>query len=113
MKLILAYIRPVKRDEVVQRLRRMSVPGASLSPVNGFGREADPDGTPSYDPAVSPYADMVRLEIVCAEDRAEEWARAVAEAARTGRRGDGKVFVLPVERGIDIRTQQATDDAGV
>lgn len=110
MKMIVAYIRPITQDDVVQRLRQMEVPGASLSTVEGFGREADPEGTESYGPQVSPYADMVRLEIVCAEDRAEEWARAIAEEAQTGRRGDGKVFLLPVAEAIDVRTHETGTD---
>ncbi len=104
MNMIVAYIRPIVQDEVVERLRGLEVPGASLSEVNGFGREADPDGGESYGPQVSPYADMVKLEVVCSADRVEPLAHAIAEAAQTGRRGDGKVFVLRVERGIDIRT---------
>lgn len=110
MKLIMAYIRPIIQDEVVERLRKMNVPGASLSPVDGFGLEADPSGTESYGPQVSPYAKMVRLEVVCPDDRVEPLAHAIAAEAQTGRRGDGKVFVLPVEQAIDIRTQETGQD---
>jgi nitrogen regulatory protein P-II len=52
---------------------------------------------------------MVRVEIACADDRVEDWTRALAEAARTGRRGDGKVFVLPVADAVDIRTLHTGD----
>lgn len=110
MKLITAYIRPIVQDKVVERLRTMEVPGASLSEVDGFGREADPEGKKSYGPQVSPYANMVKLEVVCSADRAEPLAHAIAEEAQTGRRGDGKVFVVPVERTIDIRTFSALPD---
>jgi len=109
MKMIVAYIRPVKQDEVVERLRRMGVPGASMHPVEGFGLEADPSGQDSYGPQVTPYAETVRVEIVCSDDRVEDWTRAIAEAAQTGRRGDGKVFVLPVANAVDIRTLQTGD----
>lgn len=104
MYLIIAYIRPFLQDEVAERLRQMSVPGASFSRVDGFGREADPEGQESYGPQVSPYADMMKLEVVCPADRVTELSEAIAEEAQTGRRGDGKVFVLPVDRGLDIRS---------
>jgi len=109
MKMIVAYIRPVKQDEVAERLRRMKVPGTSMHPVDGFGLEADPDGQASYGPQVTPYAEMVRVEIACSDDRVEDWTQAIAEAAQTGRRGDGKVFVLPVTNAVDIRTLQTGD----
>lgn len=109
MNMIVAYIRPIVKDEVVDRLRRMEVPGASLSEVDGFGLEADPSGEASYGPQVSPYVTTVKLEVVCAEERAPAIAEAIAEAAWTGRRGDGKVFVLPVGRAIDIRTHSGSE----
>ena len=105
MQMIVAYIRPLVKDEVAERLRKLKVPGASLSRVDGFGREADEEGRESYGPQVSPYADMVKLEVVCSADRADELAEAIADEAQTGRRGDGKVFILPVDRMIDIRTR--------
>jgi nitrogen regulatory protein PII len=105
MKKITAYIRPIMQDEVVERLQGMEVPGASLSEVDGFGREADPEGGKSYGPQVSPYQRIVKLEVVCSDDEAMGIAEAIAETAQTGRRGDGKVFVTPVTQAIDIRTQ--------
>lgn len=110
MQMIVAYIRPLVKDAVAERLRALAVPGASLSRVDGFGREADAQGRESYGPQVSPYADMVKLEVVCEDDRAEELAEAIADEARTGRRGDGKVFILPVERSLDIRTHQTKEE---
>jgi len=111
MQMIVAYIRPLVKDEVVERLRTLEVPGASLSRVDGFGREADEEGRESYGPQVSPYADMMKLEVFCPDERTEELVEAIADEAQTGRRGDGKVFILPVERGLDIRTQSWTDAA--
>jgi nitrogen regulatory protein PII len=110
MQMIVAYIRPFVKDEVAERLRRMQVPGASMTRVDGFGREADAEGRESYGPQVAPYADMVKLEVVCDDGHADAFAKAIAEEARTGRAGDGKVFILPVRRAIDIRT--FPDDAG-
>lgn len=105
MQMIVAYIRPLVKDDVAERLRALEVPGASFSRVDGFGLEADTEGGTSYGPQVSPYADMVKLEVVCSADRVQQLAEAIADEAQTGRRGDGKVYVLPVERGLDIRTQ--------
>ena len=110
MQMIVAYIRPIVKDEVAERLRKLKVPGASLSRVDGFGREADSQGQKSYGPQVSPYADMVKLEVFCPDERVDELAEAIADEARTGRRGDGKVFILPVDRMIDIRTQSWSDE---
>ena len=110
MQMIIAYIRPIVKDEVVERLRTLKVPGASLSRVDGFGREADAHGGESYGPEVSPYADMVKLEVVCADERVDELAETIADEARTGRQGDGKVFILPVDRMIDIRSQSWSEE---
>ena len=110
MQMIIAYIRPIVKDEVAERLRKLKVPGASLSRVEGFGREADAQGRESYGPQVSPYADMVKLEVVCPTDQVEGLAEAIADEAQTGRRGDGKVFILPVDRMIDIRTQSWSEE---
>lgn len=109
MKMIVAYIRPVVQDQVVEHLRTMEVPGASLSPVQGFGLEADTTGEESYGPQVSPYTETIKLEVACPDARVDELAEGLADAARTGRRGDGKVFILPVHRSIDIRTHEPSD----
>jgi nitrogen regulatory protein P-II 1 len=106
MQMIVAYIRPLVQDEVAERLRALEVPGASFSRVDGFGLEADPEGKKSYGPQVSPYADMLRLEVVCPAERTDELAEAIADEAQTGRRGDGKIYVLPVRGELDIRTYQ-------
>lgn len=110
MKKILAYLRPIVQDEVVERLRKMDVPGASLSEVDEFGREADPEGGESYGPQVSPYQRIVKLEVICGDEESSDIAEAIAETAQTGRRGDGKVFVTPVVQAIDIRTQNTGED---
>ena len=110
MKLIVAYIRPIVQDEVAERLQTMEVPGVSLSEVDGFGREADPEGEESYGPHVSPYQRIVKLEVFCREERVQEIAEAIAKTAQTGRRGDGTGFVLPVSEAIDIRTQETGED---
>ncbi|HHP7237478.1 P-II family nitrogen regulator [Longibacter sp.] len=109
MNMIVAYIRPNMKESVVERLRQLRAPGASFTDVEGFGLEADATGQRSYHEHVAPYTHKVKLEVVCSEDRADEIARAIAGAASTGRRGDGKVYVLPVQSRFDIRTFE-TDD---
>ncbi|NBB86641.1 MAG: DUF3240 domain-containing protein [Bacteroidetes bacterium] len=111
MQMIIAYIRPRMRDAVMDRLRRLKVPGASLSTVEGFGHEAGPDGERTYAESVSPYITKLKLEVVCQDERIDEIAEAIAAHAQTGRRGDGKVFILPVEQAIDIRTPRTGPEA--
>lgn len=112
MQMIIAYFRPRMRDAVVDQLRKMNVPGASLSTIEGFGREAGPGGERNYDESISPYVAKLKLEIVCQDDRVDDIAEAIANYAQTGRRGDGKIFVLPVLHAMDIRTHH-TDDAAL
>jgi nitrogen regulatory protein P-II 1 len=95
----------------MDRLRRLKVPGASLSTVEGFGHEAGPGGERTYTERVSPYVTKLKLEVVCQDDRIDETAEAIAAHAQTGRRGDGKVFILPVEQAIDIRTPRTGPEA--
>lgn len=104
MQMIIAYVRPRMRGAVMDRLRRLKVPGASLSMVEGFGHEAGPGGERTYEERVSPYVTKLKIEVVCEDERIDEIAAAIAEHAQTGRRGDGKVFILPVVRALDIRT---------
>jgi len=111
MQMIIAYIRPRMQDAVVEVLRRMNVPGASFSSVDGFGLEPDREGKASYDETVSPYAHKIKLEVVCTDERGTDLVDAIARAAQTGRRGDGKVYVLPVVQAVDIRTYDGSAKA--
>jgi len=104
MQMIVAFLCPRMRDAVMDRLRRLQVPGASLSTVEGFGHEAGPGGERTYAERVSPYVTKLKLEVVCQDERIDDITAAIAEHAQTGRRGDGKIFVLPVHRALDIRT---------
>ncbi len=105
--MIVAYFRPIVQDEVMERLRQMGVPGASLSKVHGFGLEADAAGKETYGPQVSPYKHTVKLEVICPDDREAELVDTIAQTAQTGQRGDGKIYVLPVQRAVDIRSYEA------
>jgi len=111
MQMIVAYIRPRMQDGVVEVLRRMKVLGASFSSIDGFGLETDREGKASYDETVSPYAHKIKLEVVCTDERGADLVDAIARAAQTGRRGDGKVYVLPVAQAVDIRTYDGSAKA--
>ena len=105
MKLIMAFVRTRMRDRIVEQLQAMEVPGASLSTIEGFGYEAeDGTGERSYEEDVTPYTRKLQIEIVCSDERVEPIVNAIADRAHTGRRGDGKIFVLPIEAAVDIRS---------
>ena len=104
MKMILAVIQPFKLDEVVRSLATVpGFTGMTVVPERGCGRTQMSRGT--VDPADLEYfADKVQLEIVIDDDRVAETVDAITRAARTGRDGDGVVFVVPVEQAFRIAT---------
>lgn len=107
MKLIIAIVQPFMAAEVVRVLHDLpSVTGATLTDVRGFGRARQAET--SHREAVTNEARKLRVEVVVRDEAAAEVAQAIRGAARTGNRGDGKVFVLPVERAMRV----ANDDEG-
>ena len=111
MKKIEAIIKPFKLDDVKDALTDLGVHGMTVTEVKGYGRQKG--HTELYRGAeyVVDFLPKVKLEIVVPEDRAEEIVDAVVRAARTGKVGDGKVFVSPVERTVRIRTGEQDEDA--
>lgn len=106
MKTIVAFIRPSKEEPVREALHDLlGVTGATFSDVRGFGRgrSRDPNRRPSEE-AVLGTLPKVRVEVMAAADHAEAVAAAIAAVAKTGNRGDGKVYVLPVESALRIST---------
>ena len=104
MKLIKCVIRPNKVDEVREALERLNLSGMTVTDVRGHGRQKGHTAVyrgKEYQVSLLP---KVEIEIVVANDLVEEVIRAVIAAARTGEIGDGRVFVLPVESGHNIRT---------
>lgn len=111
MKKIEAIIRPFKLDEVKDALDRTDVHGMTVTEVKGYGRSG---GKAAIFPGAEYVVDFVpklRIEVIVADDLVNAVIEAIADAARTGETGDGKIFVLPVEEAIRIRTGERGADA--
>ena len=111
MKKIEAIIKPFKLDEVKEALASAGVEGLTVSEVKGFGRQKG--HTELYRGAeyVVDFLPKVKLEIVVDDSKATAVVEAILTAARTGRIGDGKIFVLPVDDVVRIRTGERGGDA--
>ena len=111
MKLIMAVIKPFKLDDVREALTPLGVQGLTVSEVKGFGRQKGQ--TEIYRGAeyhVS-FLPKVKIEVVVADALAEQVVEAIARTANTGKIGDGKIFVLDVERAVRIRTGEQDGEA--
>ena len=111
MKLIIAFIRPFKLEEVREALSEVGVAGLTVTDVKGFGRQKG--HTEIYRGAeyVVDFVPKIKLEIVLAEDQVEACIESITKAAHTGRIGDGKIFVTPIEQVIRIRTGEEGESA--
>jgi nitrogen regulatory protein P-II 1 len=111
MKKVEAIIKPFKLDEVKESLSAIGVQGLTVSEVKGFGRQKG--HTELYRGAeyVVDFLPKVRLEIIATDEKVAEIVGVIEKAARTGRIGDGKIFVLPVEEVVRIRTGERGGDA--
>src|SRR5438270_2712471 len=104
MKLIKSIIRPNKVDEVKASLEKLHISGMTVTEVRGHGKQKGHTAIyrgKEYNVSLLP---KMQIEVVVTNNIAEEAIRAIVEAARTGEIGDGRVFVLPVERAYRIRT---------
>jgi nitrogen regulatory protein P-II 1 len=112
MKLITSIIKPFKLDEVREALAEIGVTGLTVTEVKGFGRQKG--HTELYRGAeyVVDFLPKVKVEVVVPNNRVETVTEAIIKAARTGKIGDGKIFVSPIEHAIRIRTGEE-DDAAV
>lgn len=111
MKKVVAIIKPFKLDDVKEALHEVGVSGITVSEAKGFGRQKG--HTELYRGAeyVVDFLPKVKLEIVVADGLADRTVEAIVNAARTGRIGDGKIFVSDVERVVRIRTGEQDEDA--
>ncbi|OGW01636.1 MAG: transcriptional regulator [Nitrospinae bacterium RIFCSPLOWO2_02_39_17] len=111
MKKIEAIIKPFKLDDVKDELNKAGVQGITVSEVKGFGRQKG--HTELYRGAeyVVDFLPKVKLEVIVPDDIAEKVVQTIINTARTGRIGDGKIFVYPVEDVIRIRTGERGKDA--
>ena len=111
MKLITAIIRPFKLDEVREALAQAGVSGITVTEVKGFGRQKG--HTELYRGAeyVVDFLPKIKIEIACSDDLVDKIVQAIVQAANTGRIGDGKIFVYPLQDVIRIRTGESGPDA--
>jgi nitrogen regulatory protein P-II 1 len=111
MKKIEAIIKPFKLDEVKEALQEVGLLGITVTEAKGFGRQKG--HTELYRGAeyVVDFLPKVKIEIVLPDDLVERAVEAIQTAARTGRIGDGKIFVTPVEEAIRIRTGERGGEA--
>jgi len=111
MKKIEAVIKPFKLDDVREALSEIGIAGMTALEVKGFGRQKG--HTELYRGAeyVIDFLPKVKLEVVVRDDQADTCIEAITNAARTGKIGDGKIFVSSVERVVRIRTGEEGDDA--
>lgn len=111
MKKIEAIIKPFKLDDVREALSEIGITGMTTTEVKGFGRQKG--HTELYRGAeyVVDFLPKVKIEIVIPEDQSETCIEAITKAARTGKIGDGKIFVTTVEHVVRIRTGEKDEDA--
>jgi nitrogen regulatory protein PII len=111
MKLIMAIIKPFKLDDVREALTPLGVQGLTVSEVKGFGRQKGQ--TEIYRGAEYHvnFLPKVKIEIVVDDNQVERAVEAIQKAAHTGKIGDGKIFVSPVEQAVRIRTGEAGSNA--
>ncbi|AZV93448.1 P-II family nitrogen regulator [Kerstersia gyiorum] len=111
MKLIIAIIKPFKLDEVRVALSTAGVQGMTVSEVNGFGRQKG--HTELYRGAeyAVDFLPKLRIEVVVPDAQLDTTLEAIESAAYTGKIGDGKLFVVPVERAVRIRTGESDESA--
>ena len=111
MKLIIAILRPEKLADVKRALFQVGVTGMTLSRVSGHGGERDVVQRYRGDTVVLEFHEKVRIEMACSEEFVERAIQAICSAARTGDVGDGKIFVLPLDHTVRIRTGERDNDA--
>jgi nitrogen regulatory protein P-II 2 len=111
MKMVVAIIKPFKLDDVREALSEAGVNGITVTEVKGFGRQKG--HTELYRGAeyVVDFLPKIKLEVAVADDQVERVTEAILHAAKSGKIGDGKIFVMPLETVIRIRTGELDGDA--
>jgi nitrogen regulatory protein P-II 1 len=111
MKKIEAIIKPHKLDEVKERLRQVGISGMTVTEVKGFGRTGGKTEVYRGSAYVVDFVPKVRIDVIVKDSMVSEAVQAIASAAKTGKIGDGKIFVTPVDEAIRIRTGETGDEA--
>lgn len=111
MKLVTAIIKPFRLDDVRNALNEVGVQGMTVSEVKGFGRQRG--HTELYRGAeyVVDFLPKAKIEVAVADDRVDEVTEAIVNSARTGKVGDGKIFVTQLDQALRIRTGETGDSA--
>lgn len=111
MKKIEAVIKPFKLDDVKEKLTEMGIRGITISEVKGFGRQKG--HTELYRGAeyVIDFIPKIKIEVVVSDEMVAQAVEVIGEAAKTGRIGDGKIFVMPIDEVIRIRTGETGENA--
>ena len=111
MKLVSAIIKPFKLDDVREALSEIGVQGITVTEVKGFGRQKG--HTELYRGAeyVVDFLPKVKVDVAIGDDLVEQAIEAISKAANTGKIGDGKIFVLPLEQAVRIRTGETGNEA--
>jgi nitrogen regulatory protein PII len=104
LKLVIGIVRPERSNQVLESLYRAEVKGFSISRVQGHGGELDRVETYRGTTVKMGLSEKVRFEVAVSDDFVDTTVEALCEGARTGEVGDGKIFVLPLERAVRIRT---------
>lgn len=111
MKKIESVIKPFKLDDVVDALAEVGVEGITVSEVRGFGRQKGRTEVYKGAEYVVDFLPKIKIEIVLTDALVESAVEAILKTAHTGKIGDGKIFVIPVESAIRIRTGERDDEA--
>jgi nitrogen regulatory protein PII len=111
MKKIEAIIQPFKFEDVKSALTQAGVEGMTITEVKGFGRQKGHKEIYRGSEYTVDVLAKVKIEVVAADDRAEIIVKTILESAKTGKIGDGKVFVLPVDEAYRIRTEESNEKA--
>jgi len=111
MKLVVAIIKPFKLDDVREALAEVGVQGITVTEVKGFGRQKGHAELYRGAEYVVDFLPKIKLEIAVVDDQVERVIEAIQQSARTGKIGDGKIFVSTLEQVIRIRTGELDHDA--
>ncbi|MCD8534464.1 MAG: P-II family nitrogen regulator [Verrucomicrobia bacterium] len=111
MKMITAIIKPFKLEDVKDALAELNIEGMTVTEVKGFGRQKGHTEIYRGSEYTVDFLPKIKVEVVVADSVVESAVAAIVKSAKTGKIGDGKVFVSPVEEAVRIRTEETNDSA--
>ncbi|MEI7732511.1 MAG: P-II family nitrogen regulator [Verrucomicrobiota bacterium] len=111
MKKVEAIIKPFKLEEVKEALSEVGIEGMTVTEVKGFGRQKGHTEIYRGSEYTVDFLPKIKLELVIADNRADDAIKAIVKAAKTGKIGDGKIFISPVSEAVRIRTEEKGEQA--